>query len=121
MNDTRAADPPRSGAAGEQEKLPDRGVKISLREQAEEAGRELQMRYKVYSVRVKKGSMTEAEKAAGIGVMRAIRDTLRLFARFEPAVRETLEYELAREREEKERASREAADSGETSNQQKVQ
>jgi hypothetical protein len=74
-------------------------VKISLREQAEEAGRELTMRYRVYSKRVSSGQMTEAEKARGIGLMRAMRDTLRLFAEHENAIRATLLAEITARRD----------------------
>lgn len=70
--------------------------KISLREQADCARRELTMRYKVYGYRVKDGKMTEAEKAHEIDTMRAIRDTLDLFSEFETEIRATLAACLAK-------------------------
>lgn len=73
-------------------------AKVSLREQAEAAGRELTWRYRVYSARVKSSKMTEAEKAREIDLMRAIRDTLRLFADFEDDVRAALRAAIERKR-----------------------
>lgn len=70
-------------------------ARISLREQAEDAHRELTRRHRSYAGQVKHGRMTEAEAVAGIAVARAIRNTLRLLADHETAVRETLRRELA--------------------------
>lgn len=64
--------------------------KVSLREQAKEAQRELEMRHRVYPGLVKRGKMTETEQAVAIARMRAIRDTLRLFADHEDAIRSAL-------------------------------
>jgi len=86
-------------------------AKVSLLQQADEASRELTMRYKVYSMRVKAGKMSEAEKAHGISTMRAIRDTLRLFAMFEPEIRDTLKRCLERRAVEDEVAALKASDS----------
>jgi hypothetical protein len=69
-------------------------AKVSLAEQAEEAHREMASRYRVYSARVAAGKMTQAEADHGIATMRAIRDTLRLFARFEDEIRATLAHFL---------------------------
>jgi hypothetical protein len=63
---------------------------IPLRIQAEEAHEELKLRHKVYPGRISKGYMTEAEARVGIDRMRAIRDTLRLFAEYETEVRSAL-------------------------------
>lgn len=65
-------------------------VPIPLRLQAECAQRELAMRHRVYPGRVKRQQMTEAEAASEIDTMRAIRDTLRLFAEHETAMRSAL-------------------------------
>lgn len=72
--------------------------KVSLREQAEEAARELTSRYRIYAGRVKRGDMTEAESAVGIARMRAIRNTLRLFAEHEDAMRDALAQAIERKR-----------------------
>ena len=74
-------------------------MKVSLREQAEEAQRELARRHRSFSGQVKHGRMTEAEAAVGLSRMRAIRDTLRLFAEHEDAVRAALEQSLRRAHE----------------------
>lgn len=71
-------------------------VKISLREQAECAQRELAMRHRVYPGRIKNNKMTEAEAAGEIATMRAVRDTLRLFAQHENAIRAALRREIER-------------------------
>lgn len=76
--------------------------KVSLREQADEAQRELAMRHRVYPGLVKRGKITDAEQATGIARMRAIRDTLRLFADHEDAVRAALAAAIRRDREVKE-------------------
>lgn len=68
--------------------------KVPLREQADCAQRELAMRHKVYPGRIKNGKMTEAEAAVEIDSMRAIRDTLRLFAEHETVVRSALEQAI---------------------------
>ncbi len=65
-------------------------VPIPLRLQAECAQRELAMRHRVYPGRVKRQLMTEVEAASEIDTMRAIRDTLRLFAEHETAMRSAL-------------------------------
>lgn len=62
---------------------------VPLRLQAECAQRELAMRHRVYPGLVKRQKMTEAEAASEIDTMRAIRDTLRLFAEHETAMRST--------------------------------
>ena len=72
--------------------------RISLREQAEAAQRELAMRHRVYPGLVKRDRMTGAEAAREIDLMRAIRDTLRLFAAHEDRVRAALFDGLAAER-----------------------
>lgn len=61
-----------------------------MREQADEAQRELAMRHRVYPGLVKRGKMSEAEMAVAVARMRAIRDTLRLFAEHEDAIRSAL-------------------------------
>lgn len=71
-------------------------MKVPLREQAEEAQRELARRHRSFAGQVKHGKMTEAEAAVGLARMRAIRDTLRLFAEHEDAVRAALEQSLQR-------------------------
>lgn len=71
-------------------------AKVSLREQADEAQRELAMRHRVYPGLVKRGKMTEAEQAVAIARMRAIRDTLRLFAEHEEAMRAALATAIRR-------------------------
>ena len=102
MTDSQSAAPqvePGALAVGGQSKEPadlHLRAKVPLRMQAEAANCELTMRYRVYSQRVKAGKMTEAEKAAGISEMRAIRDTLRLFAEYEDEVRATLQRCLER-------------------------
>ncbi|WP_409560244.1 hypothetical protein [Hyphomicrobium sp. MC8b] len=63
---------------------------VPLRIQADEAHRELAMRHRVYPGQVKRGKMTEAEAQVGYDVMRAIRDTLRLFAEYETEIRSAL-------------------------------
>lgn len=73
-------------------------AKVSLREQAEEAARELTMRYRVYAKRVQSGQMTATEQAAGLSRMRAIRDTLRLFAEHEDAIRAALAAAISKQR-----------------------
>lgn len=86
-------------------------AKIALHEQAAAANRELTRRYKVTSVRVKKGEMTAAEQAHDLSEMRAIRDTLRLFATFENEIRDTLKRCLERRAVEDEVAALTASDS----------
>lgn len=71
-------------------------TKVSLREQADEAQRELGMRHRVYPGLVSRGKMTEAESAAAIDRMRAIRDTLRLFAEHEDELRRVLARAIER-------------------------
>jgi hypothetical protein len=73
-------------------------AKFPLAEQAEEANRELGLRYRVYSARVAANKMTQAEADRGIALMRAIRDTLRLFARFEDRVRGAVADGIEQER-----------------------
>lgn len=73
-------------------------MKFVLADQAAEANREIGMRHRVYPARVKAGKMTQAEADQGLALMRAIRDTLRLFARFEGEVRATVFECLRRER-----------------------
>lgn len=73
--------------------------KVSLREQADEAQRELAMRHRVYPGLVKRGKMSAAESAVSIDRMRAIRDTLRLFADHEDAVRAALAGSIRRKKE----------------------
>lgn len=72
-------------------------ARIPLAEQEKEAHRELGDRYKRYSARVKAGKMTQEAADLGIARMRAIRDTLRLFARFEDEVRATVAHCLKAE------------------------
>jgi hypothetical protein len=81
-----SADAATAGSGGH----PERKAKVSLRLQAEAAQRELAMRHRVYPGLVKRGKMTAAEADGEIAAMRAIRDTLRLFAEHEDAVRSTL-------------------------------
>lgn len=76
--------------------------KVSLREQADEAQRELGMRHRVYPGLVKRGKMSAAESAVAIDRMRAIRDTLRLFADHEDAIRSALSTAIKRRREDAE-------------------
>lgn len=73
--------------------------KFPLLAQADEANRELTMRYRVYSRRVKSGEMTQSAMDHGIAIMRAIRDTMRLFAEHEDDIRALLEFKLKRARE----------------------
>ena len=73
--------------------------KVSLREQADEAQRELAMRHRVYPGLVKRGKMTETEQAVAIARMRAIRDTLRLFAEHEDAIRSALATAIQRRKD----------------------
>lgn len=73
--------------------------KVSLREQADEAARELAMRHRVYPSLVTRGKMTETEQAVAIARMRAIRDTLRLFAEHEDAIRSALANALKHKRD----------------------
>lgn len=78
---------------------PGAGTRVPLREQADAAHRELAMRHRVYPGLVKRGRMTEAEAAREISLMRAIRDTLRLFAEHESLIREVLSAALRRQRQ----------------------
>lgn len=73
--------------------------KVSLREQAEEAQRELAMRQRVYTGLVKRGKMSPAEQAVAINRMRCIRDTLLLFAEHEEAIRDALAGALRKRRQ----------------------
>ncbi|HML28777.1 MAG TPA: hypothetical protein PKE16_08060 [Hyphomicrobium sp.] len=72
---------------------------VPLRIQADEAHRELTMRHRVYPGQVKRGKMTEAEAQVGYDVMRAIRDTLQLFAEYEDEIRSALRHAIAARRE----------------------
>lgn len=63
---------------------------IPLAAQAEAAHEELKRRHRTYPMLVKTGKMWPGEAAAGIATMRAIRDTLLLFAEFEPFVRDAV-------------------------------
>ena len=83
----RPAETPASAAAQSRHEP---RAKIPLRLQADAAQRELAMRHRVYPGLVKRGKMTESEAAAEIETMRAIRDTLRLFAEHEDQVRAAL-------------------------------
>lgn len=74
-------------------------VRIPLAEQAAEAQREIAFRHRVYPGSVRNGKLTQAAADQQIAVMRAIRDTLQLFARYEDDVRATLERCLARDRD----------------------
>jgi hypothetical protein len=74
-------------------------AKISLREQADEAHRELVMRHRVYPGLVKRGKMSASEAEVGFAVMRAMRDTLRMFAEYEPEIREALKKAIEAHRE----------------------
>lgn len=65
-------------------------ARFPLADQAEEAARELKYRYGVYAKRVAEGRMTQAQADRQIALMRAIRDTLLLFGRFEDCVRATV-------------------------------
>ncbi len=65
-------------------------AKISLREQADEAHKELKNRHRYYPSQVRAGKMTPAEAEVGFAVMRAIRDTMSLFAEYEIEVRAAL-------------------------------
>lgn len=73
--------------------------KVSLREMAEEAHRELALRHRVYPGQVKRGFLTQADADTFIARMRAIRDTLRLFAEHEDSVRAALAFSMQRTRE----------------------
>lgn len=73
--------------------------KVSLREQAEAAHRELAWRHRVYPGLVKREKMTESEAEIEIARMRAIRDTLRLFAAHEDAIRSALATAMRRQQE----------------------
>lgn len=73
-------------------------MKFPLVDQAAEANREIAMRHAVYPGRVKAGKMTQEDADRSLALMRAIRDTLRLFARFEDEVRATVSECLRRER-----------------------
>lgn len=73
-------------------------ARFPLAAQADEANRELGLRYRVYAMRVKDGRMTQAEADRGIALMRAIRDTLRLFAAYEDEVRATVAHCIERAR-----------------------
>ncbi len=72
--------------------------RISLREQAEAAQRELARRHRVFAGLARSGRMSADEAAREIDLMRAIRDTLRLFAAHEGRVRAALVEGLAAER-----------------------
>ncbi len=72
--------------------------KVSLHIQADCARRELIMWQWVYPSQVAKGKMTEAEAAVEIDNMRAIRDTLTLFAEHETAIRDALRRAIEAER-----------------------
>lgn len=73
--------------------------KVSLREQAEAAHRELALRHRVYPGLVKREKMTECEAVVELARMRAIRDTLRLFAAHEDAIRAALATAMRRQQE----------------------
>lgn len=73
--------------------------KVPLRLQADAAHRELVTRHRVYPGLVKRGKMTAAEEAVGYDEMRAIRDTLRLFADFETEIRIALRNAIEARRE----------------------
>ena len=73
-------------------------ARFPLAEQAEEAKRELDLRYKVYNARVRDGKMTREAADRGIALMRAIRNTLMLFGRYEDEVRATLQHCLDQDR-----------------------
>lgn len=77
---------------------PSAPARIPLALQAEAAARELTWRYRVYAGRVKAGKMTEAERDREIALMRAIRDTLRLFAEHEDAIRAVVRAGIERKR-----------------------
>lgn len=77
-------------SGGDRPSPPEPRAKIPLREQADAAHRELVMRHRVYPGLVRRGRMTEAEAAVEMDLMRAIRDTLRLFAEYEDAVRKAI-------------------------------
>lgn len=74
--------------------------KISLREQADHAHGELAFRHRMYPARVKAGTMKKIDATRGLEMMRAIRDTLRLFAEHEDLIRLTLRQALEAKRHE---------------------
>lgn len=74
-------------------------AKISLREQADEAHRELVNRHRYYPSQVKSGKMSAQDAEVGYAVMRAIRDTMRLFAEYEPEMRQALKAAIEAHRE----------------------
>lgn len=71
---------------------------VPLAEQAEAANRTLAMVHRSCEGRVKRGDLSRADADREISVARAIRDTLRLFADHEDAVRHALRNELSRAR-----------------------
>jgi len=88
-------------------------ARFPLAEQAEEAKRELDLRYKVYNARVRDGKMTREAADRGIALMRAIRNTLTLFGRYEDEVRATLQHCLDQDRSAAEFEQRHARDKAE--------
>lgn len=73
--------------------------KFPLLEQAEGAHEEMLDRYKRLNARAKAGRITQEQADHGIAIMRAIRDTMRLFAEHEDDIRALLEFKLKRARE----------------------
>ena len=73
-------------------------AKFPLAEQAEEANRILTQRYKTCEARAKAGDMTREAADHDIAIVRAIRDTMLLFAEFEDEVRATVAYCLEQRR-----------------------
>lgn len=80
--------------------------RLSLREQADAAHREVARRHRSYAGMVKREKMTAVEAAVGIAEMRVIRDTLSMLAEHEDALRIWLRDRLAAQR----RAARIAAE-----------
>lgn len=74
-------------------------AKVSLREQADEAAREVERRERNYPSLVLAEVMSQVEAAVGIYRMRAIAGTLALFAEHEDAVRAALAAAIKRRRQ----------------------
>ncbi len=72
---------------------------VPLRLQADEVQRVLATLHRSYAGQVKHGRMTELEATVSLLRMRAVRDTLRLFAEHEDAVRAALISAIRRQRE----------------------
>lgn len=73
-------------------------ARYTLAEQIACAERELGWRYRVYAGRVRDGKMSEAERDREIGLMRAIRNTLRAIRPHEDTIRAVIVHARDRER-----------------------